>query len=86
VSEGRAVTLTTAAGFLSERRDFLHVYATRSVSGEGWDVVLRVDGTYSDRADAVGAAVAIREWMDGLADVRRDGRVWWDGPPWLPRT
>ena len=75
-------TLTTAAGFLSERRDFLYVYATRSVSGEGWDVVLRVDGTYTDKADAEGAAVGIRDWLAGLVDVRRDGRVWWDGPPW----
>lgn len=71
----------TAAGFLSERRDFLHVYATPSVRGEGFDVVLRIDGTYTGRAMAEDAALGIREWIDNLADVRRDRRDWWNGPP-----
>jgi hypothetical protein len=78
--------MTTAAGFLSERRDFLHVHATRSVSGEGWDVVLRVDGTYHDPADAEGAAASIRDRLDALTDVRQDGRVWWSGPPWQQQS
>jgi hypothetical protein len=72
----------TAAAFLADRRDFLHVYATRSVSGKGWDVALRVDGTYTDRADAEGAAVGIRDWLGELVDLPRDRRDWWDGPPW----
>ena len=74
-------TRETAADFLSERRDFLHVYATRSVSGYAWDVVLRLDGTYAERADAEAVAVGIRDWIDGLADVRLDGGIWWDGCP-----
>ncbi len=72
--------LRTAAGFLAERRDYLHVHIAPSVSGDGWDVVLRLDGTYPERADAVAAAAAIRERIDDLADVPRDGRRWWDGP------
>ncbi len=76
--------LTTAAGFLAERRDYLHVHVTRSVSGEGWDVVLRLDGTYHTEADAVAAAGAIRDWMANLADMPTTGRRWWDGPPWKP--
>lgn len=73
--------LDTAAGFLSERRDFLHVYAAPSV-GDGWDVVIRVDGSYPERTDAEGAARGIREWIERLVDVRRDGPSWWGGPPW----
>lgn len=80
----------TAAEFLTERRDFLYVYATKSASGQGWDVVVRVDGTYSSKVGAEGAAEGIREWMANLSDVPREGRDWWYGPPWkrdalLPR-
>lgn len=71
----------TAAGFLSERHDFLYVYATRS-EGDGWDVVMRIDGTYADRVDAEDAAEGMRAWIDSLEDIRKDGRHWWDGPPW----
>jgi len=73
--------LDTAAGFLSERQDYLYVYASRS-QGDGWDVVMRIDGTYSDRADAEGAAQGIRQRIERLTDVRSDKRVWWNGPPW----
>jgi len=61
--------LRTAAGFLAERRDYLHVHVTRSVSGEDWDVVLRLDGTYFERPAAMGAAAVIRERIDDLLGV-----------------
>ena len=86
----------TAAEFLSERRDFLYVYVVRSAGDPtGWDVVIRIDGTYSDRATAEGAAGCIRDRMDAITDARsrvhvsgqkraprQDGRIWWYGPPW----
>ncbi len=75
----------TAAAFLSERRDFLYVYVVRSAGGSGWDVVMRLDGTYTDRADAEGVVAMYRTALtDGTfaADVRTDGRHWWEGPPW----
>ena len=75
----------TAAGFLTERQDFLYVYVAESAGGSGWDVVLRVDGTYTDRATAEGAADGIREWMAGLTDVGMARRHWWQGPPWVRR-
>lgn len=75
------IDTSTAAGFLSERQDFLHVYAAPSVAGEGFDVVLRIDGTYTERADAEEAVEGIRDWIAGLEDVAGDKRVWWDGPP-----
>ena len=70
----------TAAGFLTERQDFLYVYVTESAGGPGWDVVLRVDGTYADRATAEHTAEGIREWMTSLTDVGRTHRHWWSGP------
>ncbi len=74
--------LNTAAGFLSERQDFLHVYTAPSVSGSGYDVVLRIDGTYTSKRDADDAALGMREWMERLTDVDKDDRIWWNGAPW----
>jgi hypothetical protein len=71
----------TAADFLTERQDFLYVYATRSVGG-GWDVALRVDGSYVDLEDAEAAAAGIRQRLDSLTGVGKTKRVWWFGPPW----
>lgn len=70
-----------AAEFLNERRDFLYVYPARSASGQGWDVVVRLDGTYSDEAMVKDAAKEIRRVIDSLTDVRHDDRPWWGGPP-----
>lgn len=72
--------LLTAAGFLTERQDFLYVYVVPS-AGSGWDVVVRIDGTYSDRANAKDAAEDIRDWMSHLTDVGKTERYWWGGPP-----
>jgi very-short-patch-repair endonuclease len=73
--------LLTAAGFLTERQDLLYVYVVKS-RGEGWDVVVRIDGSYHDRSNAEDAAVDIREWMTSLTDVGMTERYWWGGPPW----
>jgi hypothetical protein len=73
----------TVAGWMTERRDFLYVYVVPSAAGDGWDVVLRIDGTYADKADAEGVASMYRTaLMDGTfaADVPTDGRDWWEGP------
>lgn len=74
-------SLDMAAGFLRERADFLHVYAVKSPGGSGWDVVLRIDGTYANRPDAEAAAEGIRERILRLDDVPPVGRIWWQGPP-----
>jgi hypothetical protein len=71
----------TAAGFLTERADFLFVYHTPSPRGEGWDVVIRIDGTYSEEHRAIEAAEGIRGWIDSLVDVPNEGRSWSAGPP-----
>ena len=69
----------TAAEFLTERRDFLRV---RVVPGEagGWDVVVRFDGTYSDKQMAENAAKGIKEWFESLADIPKDRWHMWRGP------
>jgi hypothetical protein len=78
--------METAAELLNEREDFLHVFATPSVSGEGWDVVLRLDGTYTSQLDAEEAVIAARECIEGLKDVDGADRSWWNGPPWKKKA
>lgn len=73
-------TTETAAEFLTELRDYLYVYVAPSVRGDGWDVVVRIDGTYGDKDEASAAAVSIRAAMEALSDVPMEGRDWWDGP------
>lgn len=75
----------TAARFLTERRDFLHVDVVRGAAGWGWDIVLRVDGTYADLADALGVAEVVRDRIADLVDVPRDGWKAWHWPRRAPR-
>lgn len=73
--------LNTCEGFLNERRDFLHVFVVPS-PGDGFDVVVRMDGSYTELQDAQEAAVGIQQWLGGLKDLRTDKRKWWNGSPW----
>lgn len=75
----------TTSEYMTERADFLYVYAAPSVAGHGWDVVMRLDGTYADRADAEAAALMERSRINALADVGKAHRHWWAGPPWATR-
>lgn len=74
--------LETATDFLTERRDFLFVFVVPSPRGTGFDVVCRMDGTYTDEESATEAADGIRRVMEDLTDVPMQGRQWWAGPPW----
>ncbi len=71
----------TAAYFLAERRDYFYVSVVPGANGWGWDVVLRLDGTYTTREGAQGGAEATRHRLSHLFDVTNEGRIWWDGPP-----
>jgi hypothetical protein len=75
----------TTSKYMTERADFLHVYAAPSAAGSGWDVVMRLDGTYARRADAEAAALMERSRIDALADAGKARRYWWAGPPWITR-
>lgn len=80
----------TLDDWIAERADFLHVHVVRSVGGSGWDVVLRIDGTYSDRAMAEEVAEMLRtevrpmvvEAQDRSGSPARRELSWWAGPPW----
>jgi hypothetical protein len=69
----------TAAEFLAGRRDFLQVTVVELE--EGFDVVLRLDGTYAQRELAEEAAVGIARGVLHLSDIPDDG---WDA--WRPLT
>lgn len=61
----------TSAGFLQERSDFLKVKVIHRPGwspdpDEGWDVVLRLDGTYASPYDAEEAAQSIRQALEQL--------------------
>lgn len=58
-----------AAEYLRERLDWLEVSVVWSDVRKGWDVVLRLDGTYSIRGDADGAAELTRREIKNLPDV-----------------
>lgn len=74
---------TKAAEWLSERSDFLHIYAAPSTSGSGWDVVMRIDGTYFGNDAKEMAEEVAKALRDDVrwADVPRDRMIWWEGPP-----
>jgi hypothetical protein len=73
--------LDTASEYLTERRDFLYVFVVPSPSGHGFDIVCRMDGTYTHEADAEAATEGILWAMERLIDVPMEGRDWWAGPP-----
>ena len=72
-----------------ERADFLYVEVVprpgfRVGGGDGYDVVVRIDGTYASLGSAEDAAEGIRSWLLGalredIPGVDRD-LVWWHGP------
>jgi hypothetical protein len=72
----------SAALFLTERTEFLHLSVEPSVSGEGFDVVLRLDGMYSDCELAEAALDGTKQRIEELNDVPGGRRQWWIGPPW----
>jgi hypothetical protein len=63
-------SITSAAAFLSERADFLHVGVVPGVNGFGYDVVLRIDGSYIDEEDAYAAAEELRNRIRRVSDIR----------------
>lgn len=68
----------TAAEFLTERRDFLMVRVVRA-EGAGWDIVLRIDGTYAEREDAEPVAAFMRKSIEAISDIPKDGWDRWNG-------
>ena len=61
----------TAAEFLTDRQDFLQFRVVPDHIGEGYDVVLRLDGTYSHRKDAVDSLGQLYDRFSTMA--RKEG-------------
>ena len=56
-------TLTT---FLRSRQSWFRVGVTPAEGGSGWEVVLRIDGTYATKRIALEAAEYLRDEIDRL--------------------
>ncbi len=61
----------TLAEFLVGRDDFLHLRVVPS--GDGWDIDLRVDGTYTSNADAEDVLAALL----AMIETPRRASPWW---------
>lgn len=59
--------LRTAAGFLESRASWLEIDTAENATG-GWDIVMRLDGTYSGEAGATREEL-VQYFRDQLAEV-----------------
>lgn len=75
----------TLRGFLEERADYLRVDVRPAVEDDGWDVCLRLDGTYAIEELATANANSIREQLQGtlLAEIPgiEERMMRWHGMP-----
>lgn len=67
----------TLADWIASRQEWFHVFATDSPDGRGWEIVVRIDGTYfydydGDQRDAL--VNYHREHLAGVLDEQ--GRAW----------
>ena len=69
----------TPAEFLAWREAWLggpgSVRVQENTRSGGWDVVVRLDGTYSDREEAEEAARCFRQEIPGLVEQIRTGKM-----------
>lgn len=70
--------IRTALGFLTDREDSFRVFVVRSPLGHGWDVVLRVDGSYDTEAAAAQAAAGIKDMLLNVRDLNHERWFSWD--------
>ena len=75
---GSVPDIRTSLGFLTDREDSFRVFVTRSPLGHGWDVVLRVDGTYDTQEAAAHAAQRIKQMLLDVQDLNHERWFSWD--------
>lgn len=70
-------------GFLEERADFLRVDVRPSVEAEGWNIVLRLDGSYAIPELSDVCLDNVREELARmlLAEIPGIELIWWNGAP-----
>ncbi|HYM83280.1 MAG TPA: hypothetical protein VEY67_03930 [Candidatus Dormibacteraeota bacterium] len=73
-----APDIRTASGFMADRQDYFAVSVVRSALGDGWDVVLRVDGSYDTREAATVAAKAIGKMLVEIRDLDHERWYSWN--------
>jgi hypothetical protein len=69
----------SALGFLIDREDYFRVFVVRDPSDGGWDVVLRVDGSYETQEIAAHAAERIRDQLLEVRDLDHSRWFSWEG-------
>jgi hypothetical protein len=69
--------IRTAKGFLSDRGDYFHVFVVPSPIGKGWDVALRIDGSYDSKVQAAQAAEALKARLLAIEDLTHERWYSW---------
>ena len=70
--------IRTALGFMTDREDSFRVFVVRSPVGPGWDVVLRVDGSYDSQEAATHAARGIKDMLLNVQDLNHERWFSWE--------
>lgn len=78
MDEPRVPDIRTSLGFLTDREDSFRVFVVRSPLGHGWDVVLRVDGSYDTQEAAAQGAQRIKQMLLDVQDLNQDRWFSWD--------
>ncbi len=78
MDELEGADIRTALGFMRDREDSFRVFVVRSPLGHGWDVVLRIDGSYDAQEAAVEAAQRMRALLLDVRDLDHDRWFSWD--------
>ena len=78
MDDPRVPDIRTSLGFLTDREDNFRVFVARSPLGHGWDVVLRVDGSYDTQEAAAQAAQRIKKMLLDVQDLNHERWFSWD--------
>ena len=72
--------IRTALGFLADREDSFRVSVVRSALGHGWDVVLRVDGSFDTQEAAADASRRIKQMLLAVRGLDHERWFSWEAP------
>ncbi len=70
--------IRTALGFMADREDSFRVFVVRSPVRPGWDVVLRVDGSYDTQEAAAHAARGIKDMLLNVQHLNHERWFSWE--------
>jgi hypothetical protein len=61
--------METAEEFLKERIDFLRIDVVQDPARKGWDILLRIDGSYSGQELALECADSMANWIENIEGI-----------------